>query len=176
MKTPPVQAVQQNLFELPPAHCTSKAKGQRKEKDNFAFDIMDALTAPILTFSQQWADTMPKRLLGIIPLARLKMLLMKEEKASYEECVLYIYTRSLEAPMNTDWVDIYTHVSCKVLGDWFNENHWQETKAPKQLNEWLQSKLTGLQQHIYSKRRELLKQKIRQEKRGCSTGDRAKKQ
>ncbi|GEP94485.1 hypothetical protein CCY01nite_07450 [Chitinophaga cymbidii] len=121
---------------------------------------MDALTAPVLTFSQLWADTIPQRLLAQVSMARMIALMKKQQSATDVECVIYLYTRTLEAPMNSDWVDIYTHLSCRTLENLFMEDHWNEVKAPRELTEWLQHALNRLRQFIYKKRRELLKQKM----------------
>lgn len=150
--------LQQILFEIEP-NVSSKQK--QESDDNYIFDIMDALTAPVLTFSQQWADTIPKRMLEIVPLARMKSILKREQLATLPECVIYIYTRTLEAPMDSEWTDIYTHVSCKTLEEWFGENRWEDTKAPKELSEWLLQKLNGLRRHIYVKRRQILEGQLR---------------
>jgi hypothetical protein len=63
--------------------------------------------------------------------------------------------------MDSEWTDIYTHVSCKTLQDWFNEDHWKDVGAPPVLSDWLRSKLDGLRRHIYNKRREILKGRLK---------------
>ena len=157
---PLVYGCQQSLFEAEPV--IQKEEREEKSAGNYVFDIVDALTAPILTFSQSWADTIPKRLLDIIQMARLKALMLREETATYAEGVVYIYTRSLEAPMDSGWTDIYTHITCKTLEEWFGEDHWNETKAPKELSDWLSSKLNDLLRHIYIKRRKMLKERFKE--------------
>jgi len=157
MKTPSIHVCQQNLFDIEPVSKNPKPKCE----SSYIFDIVDALSAPILTFSPLWSDTIPKRMLQIVPLTRMKALMKQEQLATYAECVIYIYTRTLEAPMDSEWTNIYTHVSCKTLEEWFNEDHWKSTIAPKVLSDWLLSKLNGLRQHIYNKRREILKGRLR---------------
>ena len=156
---PPVHTIQQNLFEV--EAITPIKENNQKRESNYVFDIVDALSAPILTFSKHWADVLPERILNIVQLARMIALMKGEQTATYAECVIYMYTRTLEAPMDHEWTDIYTHVSCTTLEDWFGEDHWNDTRAPKELSDWLQSKLTGLRRHIYEKRREILKQKCK---------------
>jgi hypothetical protein len=132
-------SVQPNLFDVE----MSSKKLTPKKESSYVFDIVDALSAPVLTFSHQWSDTIPKRMLDIVPLARMKALMQGEQLATYTECVIYIYTRTLEAPMDSEWTDIYTHISCKTLEEWFVEDHWKDTEAPRELSEWLCSKLKG---------------------------------
>jgi hypothetical protein len=165
MKRLPVLAIQQNLFEVENISPTPKEKGRQKTGDGYVFDLVDALSAPILTFSHSWADTIPTRIMDIVPLARMKAMMLKEEIATYVECTAYIYTRTLEAPMDSDWVDIYTHITCKTLEEWFGEDRWKEVNAPKELSEWLSSKLTDLRRWIYKKRREMLKARIKEQER-----------
>lgn len=130
---------------------------------DYAFDITDALSAPVLTFSVSW--TIPKRLLEIMPQARMIALIKGEELATYAEVTAYMITRSHEAPLDYEWTDIYTHVSCKVCEEFFNEDHWDEVKAPRELSPWLVAQLKGLRVHLYEKRRKLLKQQINAEKK-----------
>lgn len=138
-------------------------KKQLKPERAYVFDLMDALSAPVLTFSVAWAEMIPKRILDLIPMARMIALMSKSETATEEECAVYMYTRALEAPMSSDWVDIYLHITCKILEIRLGENHWDVLKAPRELNEWLQSKLMGLRNHIYTKRREMLKSRMKAE-------------
>jgi len=156
-----VVACQQNLFEVKPVNRQPKVK----DKSEFAFvlDIVDALQGPILTFSPAWADTIPQRMLRLVPFARMKALMLKENLATYLEVAIYIYTRSLDAPMDSDWVDIYTHVCCTVTQEYFNEDHWDTVRATKILSDWLKSKLNDLRRHIYEKRRQILTQRLKAE-------------
>ncbi|MDF2190495.1 hypothetical protein [Paraflavitalea sp. CAU 1676] len=150
------------LFD--PGADSSNSKYTSRNKD-FVFDIMDAISSPILTFSMLWADLIPNRLFNQVITARMISLMKSEELASYVECSIYLYTRSHESPMDNDWTDIYTHVCCQTLEQWFGEDHWDIVKAPRRLSEWQESKLKRLRQHIYKKRRELMKLKIRAEEK-----------
>lgn len=162
MPTTPKRISQQTLFKV--EECSKKPEKNPPLKGDGVFDILDVLTAPILTFSQLWADIIPERLLRQVPMARMISLIKRQQSATDIECVIYLYTRTYEAPMDRDWVDIYTHLSCRTLEDYFNEDHWNDIGAPKELSEWLQHELNGLRQFIYKKRRELLKQRLKSEK------------
>ena len=157
MKTTSKRVNQQVLFNIEEQPKESKQKP--KNKDDGVFDILDALTAPILTFSQLWADVIPQRLLAQIPLSRMISLMKGQQSANDLECVIYLYTRTLEAPIDRDWVDIYTHISCQTLQDYFNEDHWEDVKAPRELTEWQLQQLNKLRQFIYIKRRKFLSPK-----------------
>jgi len=124
---------------------------------------MDALESPILTHSQAWADTIPQRLLAQVTVARLANMVQKKETATDVEVAIFIYTRSLEAPMSSEWADIYFHITCKVLEQYFGENHWDDIKAPKDLDDYSINYLLGpLRKHIYEKRRKILKQRMKE--------------
>lgn len=130
---------------------------------DYTFDILDALKAPVLTFAPQW--TIPERVLKIIPLARMKALMLHEEMATYAEASAYIMTRGHEAPLDHDWTDIFTHVSCKMCEEYFGEDRWDAVQAPRELNDWQQRQLNDLRRHLYDKRRKLLKQRLKDEQR-----------
>lgn len=137
-------------------------KKTKEIKTDFSFELTDALTAPILTFSQSWADCIPERFLKLVPLARLMNLRSGKQEATWVEGVVYIYTRTLEAPMDSEWTDIYTHISCKTLEVWFKEDRWKYVQAPPVLSKWMLKKLNDLLRHIYTKRREILKNRIKE--------------
>ncbi|MFV0531747.1 MAG: hypothetical protein ACK5MD_09980 [Flavobacteriales bacterium] len=79
-----------------------------KQLDTFTFDLMDCLRNPIITFSSLWADTLPKDVLEKVIPERLISLMLKEEKATICETVLYLSTASLEGPLSHEWTEIYT--------------------------------------------------------------------
>lgn len=134
------------------------------EGEIFAFDLVDALRSPVLTHSSMWKDMIPQRILDKIPIARLIALHNQVKMATYEECSAFIMTASLEAPMDRDWTDIYTHVCCIVLQRWFNEDQWDEVQAPRTLSEYQRNYLLNpLRKHIWEKRRKLLREQMKSE-------------
>jgi len=137
-------APQQSLFDDQPS--PSKASDQLADGHDCALDLVDAVSGPIITFSRDWADTMPERILNIVTRARLKALLTREHLATDVDCMLYIYT----------------HLTCKTLSEWFNEDRWEAVQAPRELSEWEQSKLTDLRRRIFETRRKVLEQRGKQ--------------
>ncbi len=148
-------APQQSLFDDQPS--PSKASDQLADGHDYALDLVDAVSGPIITFSRDWADTMPERILNIVTRARLKALLTREHLATDVDCMLYIYTRTLIGPMDYHWTNIYLHLSCKTLSEWFDEDRWEAVDAPRELTEWEQSILMDLRRRIYETRRKVLK-------------------
>jgi len=154
--------MQQNLFEIDPIDSKKVNSPHKGDTGDFAFDILDALQSPFLTFSTAWADSIPGRVVEIIPLSRMIALMKHERTATYAEVSAYMITRSFEAPLDYDWVQIYTHVSCKTLQDWFNEDRWEIVHAPRELSHGLRSQLDHLRHCIYEKRRQILKDRMKE--------------
>jgi hypothetical protein len=128
------------------------------------FNLMDALRSPVLTQSVSWSDCIPERLLNIIPMARLASLYKHDEFATDSECVAFIMTASMEAPLTSEWVDIYTHLSCKVCEHYWQEDHWKTVMAPKVLSDYDNNYLLKpLRRFIYEKRRKILKERMKEE-------------
>lgn len=159
MRKPPVRLYQQNLFDIEPT--SPENKPSQKEQDDWVFDIMDALDGAVLTYSLHWRDLIPPRLLKVLPLARMIALMKKERLATYAECAVYLYTRTHEAPMDHELVDIYTHVCCTVQESFFHEDYWDAVQAPRKLSDWLMSKLNDLRGRLYRRRREILKAELK---------------
>lgn len=134
------------------------------DQDKFTFHFMDVLSAPILTFSQSWADSIPARLKHIILPERLLYAMQDKELAGDAECVAYIMTRTYESPMSSDWVDIYTHLSCKVAQEHWNQDCWESVSAPKELTDYQKNYLLlPLRKWIYERRRKALKERMKKE-------------
>lgn len=131
------------------------------DKSDPVFDLIDALQSPVLTFSQSWADTLPKRLLDIIIMSRMVALMTHEEIATYPEACAYIMTRTMEGPMHGEWVDIYLHVSCTVCEQYWKEDHWDELQAMRTLPEYHTNLLKELRVRIYEQRRKILKSRLK---------------
>jgi hypothetical protein len=134
-----------------------------REVDAQVFNILDALQSPIITFTTLWADCIPKRILDVIPMARMKSLALQEELASIPEVAIYLITRSLESPMDTEWVNIYTWAGCMVCEEYFNEDHWKEVTYSKTLGSDEQRYLKDLRRFIYEKRRKALRDRLKSE-------------
>lgn len=121
------------------------------------FNIMDALTSPILTHARMWADCLPDRLLKLVRMERMVQLMLKKEEAGDAETVAFIMTRTFEAPMEHDWVEIYTHLALRVC-----QQHWpiseeamKDIRAPEVLTDYQQNYLLGpLRRWIYERRRQ----------------------
>lgn len=133
--------------------------------EDAAFDITDCLQAPVLTHDMMWASAIPERILKIIPQDRLITQLKGEEMASLSEALVFIQTRTLLAPMDGDWTDIFCWLGCKVVEQWFKEDRWEDMGQSKTLTRYQEDLLKKLRVFIYEKRRTILKQRIREQEK-----------
>lgn len=134
-----------------------------KQETKFVFEYMDMLTAPVITFSTSWADVIPQHLKKDIQISRLIASLQKEEQATIPETVAYIMTRTYEAPMSSEWTNIYLWCSSEYLKKYRNKTDEDFKEIPiNVLNEYEQSLLKKLRVWIYEKRRECVKNKLKQ--------------
>jgi hypothetical protein len=125
--------------------------------------LVGALTDPIILFPGGWGDTLPDWVKGAIQIERLAQLMKGEETATDAEACAYLYTASLEAPMDSDWTQIYLYVAGKVV----SKN--RKTQIPEDigvdsLNDYQMGQLRGLKDWIYERRVKHRREKQRVEK------------
>lgn len=139
----------------------------KKQTDDFVFNFMDCLTSPIIVFKSAWQDTIPKDILKNIKLSRLLCSIQQEEKASLTETLAYIMPRTYEAPMPTEWVNIYTWLGLKYATQFKNSDQLNTMTeiAPIELSEYEIGLLNNLRRWIYDKRRKALKDKLKSSKK-----------
>tara|TARA_R110002049_G_scaffold242357_1_gene416155 strand:- start:387 stop:932 length:546 start_codon:yes stop_codon:yes gene_type:complete len=160
-------------FEVKPVLAKEKAvKPTKKEKNDFVFDFMDCLASPIIVFKSAWQDTIPKDILNRIKLSRIICSMTKEKMASLTETLAYIMPRTYEAPMPTEWVNIYTWLGLQYAM-WSKNNEQLEAMkdiAPKELSDYENGLLKNLRIWIYEKRRKALKDILKKNKVSESDG------
>jgi len=151
-------------FECEPISAPKKTSKSNKNRSNdFVFNFMDCLTSPIIVFKSAWQDTIPKDILNNIKLSRLLCSMQQEEMASVTETLVYIMPRTYEAPMPTEWVNIYTWLGLQYATQFKNDNQLDAMIeiAPSQLSEYEMELLKNLRRWIYDKRRKALKDKLK---------------
>mgnify|MGYP000044142112 CR=1 FL=1 len=160
-----IKTVQLNFgFDCDPIQIKEKILKPNKKRDNdFVFNFMDCLTSPIIVFKSAWQDTIPKDILKNIKLSRLLSSMQQEEMASLTEALAYMMPRTYEAPMPTEWVNIYTWLGLQYAGQFKNTDQLDAMKeiAPKALSEYEMGLLNNLRRWIYDKRRKALKDKLK---------------
>jgi hypothetical protein len=91
----------------------------RNQIDEQIDSLVGALTDPIIVMPGGWGDTLPEWIKSQTTLERLaqNMKALKGEKrtATDAEACAYLYTAGLEAPMDSDWTQIYLYVARKVV-------------------------------------------------------------
>ena len=131
--------------------------------DNQIDDLVGALTDPILVMPGGWGDTLPDWIKSQITLERLaqQMKVLKGENptGTDAEACAYLYTASLEAPMDHDWTQIYLYIAGKVVAMGKNAQIPEDIKV-ESLTDGQMRDLGELKGWIYEHR-----VKVRQERR-----------
>jgi len=128
-----------------------------KESEKWISDIVGVFTDPIIVFQSPWMDTLPDWMKGAITLERLIMnirsLKGEEPTGTDAEALAYMYPRTLEAPLDHDWTQIYLYLASKVI-----PYHKKGTEVPddikvESLNDQQMRDLDRLKAWIYEKRK-----------------------
>jgi len=141
-------------------------KSFKKAQSNFVFDLMDLLKSPIIVYPSAWLDAVPKHLLEKIAMARMLTQMKGEHIASLTEVVVYMMPRTYEAPMPSEWTNIYIWCGLQFAKTFNKERQIEamEEVAPKQLSEYEKCLLNRLRTWIYEKRRQALKESMKTSK------------
>ena len=82
-------------------------------------EIVGVFTDPIIAWPGGWMDSIPEKVKQQITIERLVMCMRankgEEPTGTDAEALAYMYPRTLEAPMDRDWVDIYLYLGTKVM-------------------------------------------------------------
>ncbi len=99
-------------------------------------------------------DTIPEKVKEQITIERLVMCMKaargEEPSGTDAEALAYMYPRTMEAPMDRDWVDIYLYLGTKVMAGAGTET--PEDIRKDKLDDYLMAKLKGLKDWIYQQR------------------------
>ena len=130
-------------------------------------ELVGALTDPIIVMPGGWGDTLPEWIKNQITLERLAMNMkaLEEEKltGTDAEACAYLYTASLEAPMDRDWTQIYLYVAGKVVSKGKDSQIPDDIKVDS-LNDYQTGLLRDLKDWIYQQRLKRRQEKQRAEK------------
>ena len=129
--------------------------------------LVGVFTDPLVVCPGGWHDTLPDWIKSEVTLQRLIMEMQvskgAEASATDAEACAYLYTASLEAPMDRDWADIYLHVCTKLLEK-------KGTPAPEDIRmesitQYQQGQLNDLKRWIYRRRTQAREESGRQRRR-----------
>lgn len=122
-----------------------------KQVEKGISELVRALTDPIIAWPSPWIDTIPDRLKDRVPTERLIMCMRAQTgetpTATDVEALIYMYPRTLEAPLDRDWVDIYLYLGTKVFGKETPEDIRRDTLDGQQMKD-----LNHLKAWIYERR------------------------
>jgi hypothetical protein len=131
-------------------------------------DLVGALTDPIIVWPSPWQDTLPEWIKPAITIERLvenmKALKGETPTATDAEVLAYMYPRSLEAPLGSDWTHIYLYISTKVVARHKQSDIPEDIKVDS-LNDYQAGLLRYLKDWIYEHRIKVRKERRRAERR-----------
>jgi len=140
----------------------------KNQIDNQIDELVGALTDPIIVWPGGWGDTLPDWIKYQITLERLiqEMKVSKGEKptGTDAEACAYLYVRSLEAPMDRDWTEIYLYIAGKVTARGKNAQIPDDIKVESLTNDQMRD-LQELKDWIYEHRIKVRQERRRSERR-----------
>jgi hypothetical protein len=140
-------------------------------------DLVGALTNPIIVMPEGWGDALPDWIKSQITLDRLgeniRALKGEQPTGTDAEACAYLYTCSLEAPMDSDWTRIYLYIAGKVIARAKGINVPEDIKIDS-LSDYQIRLLKDLKGWIYDHRVKVRKERQRVEKRQAKTEAAAK--
>ena len=138
-----------------------------KEIGKSISDIVGVFTDPIIAYPGGWMDTIPEKVKQQITIERLIMCMRaakgEEPTGTDAEALAYMYPRTMEAPMDRDWVDIYLYLGTKVMAGTGTE--MPEDIRKDSLDDYLMGKLNHLKAWIYQQRIKVRLERDRAERR-----------
>ncbi|MBU2536592.1 MAG: hypothetical protein KKD83_10590 [Chloroflexi bacterium] len=131
-------------------------------------DIVGVFTDPILVMPGGWGDTLPDWLKGAITMERLmsnvEALKTGEMTGTDAEACAYLYTASLEAPMDHDWTQIYLYIAGKTYQR-HKQGEMPEDIRVESLRDDQLRDLNRLKEWIYRQRATIRQERDRAERR-----------
>ena len=104
----------------------------------------------------------PDTLRELVPLSRIEEALLPEkEMASDVEALIYIHCASMEAPLESDWVDIMMYLFTKVMKRYRYVEVPKDLRSKEELPEYLMRQLEHLKRWLYKKSMEHVKELLR---------------
>jgi hypothetical protein len=138
-----------------------------RDLDSQVDELVGTFFDPIIVMPGGWGDTLPDWIKNQITLERLAQNIktLKGEKlsATDAEACAYLYTASLEAPIDNDWTQIYLYVAGKVV------SRAKDTKIPvdirvDSLNDYQIGLLRDLKDWIYGQRLKVRRERQKMER------------
>jgi hypothetical protein len=136
----------------------TETAGERQKVERHIGDLVHCIAGPLIVFSTPWSDVIPKWVRGEITMRRMiqqmKMLRNRDEPklATDIETMAYIMPRTMDAPMDHDWTEIYLWLARKCLIDAGRPGvEATEDIAPKEINQQQKEMLRHLQRWLWDR-------------------------
>jgi len=146
-----------------------KKTARHFDLDSAIGELVGTLTDPIIAWPGGWMDSIPEKVKDQIPLQRMivemqyQRGLIPERTATDAEAVAYMFPRTMEAPLDRDWTDIYLYLGNQMAKSYGTEV--PDDIKMDSLPEDLQRKLDHLKRWIYEKRVAARKARERQDRK-----------
>jgi len=131
-------------------------------------DIVGCFTDPIIVFPGGWGDTLPDWLKTAITLERMvgdmKALKGEEPTGTDAEACVYLMTLSLTQPMDSDWIQIYLHITGQSYKRW-NKGEMPADITVDSISDYQLRELNRLKLWLYHQRVKASQEKDRAERR-----------
>lgn len=144
-----------------------------RQEAKWVNEIVGVFTDPIIVMPGGWGETLPEWIKPAITLERLIANIEATKTgvmtATDAEACAYLYTASLEAPMGSDWTQIYLYIASKVY-----ERHRSKESGVtmpddirvETLSNYQHGLLADLKRWIYERRVKYRKERSREEGKG----------
>lgn len=145
----------EKLMDVPTKEAGTQKPKLRNPEEEIS-EVVGAITDPIIAWPSPWMADIPEKVKEQVPIQRMIMYMMylngkiPQPTGTDAEALAYMFPRTMEAPVDRDWVDIYVYLGnqlAKATGTEFPDDMKMET-----LPEYLQKKLDHLKHWIYEKR------------------------
>jgi len=140
----------------------------RKEMDKGIAEIVGVFCDPIIVYPSGWQDTLPDWIKPAITIERLLECARSNKEghptATDAEALAYMYPRSLEAPLDHDWAEIYMYLGTRVSRQ-HQKSEFPADIAKEALTDDQMRQLRELKAWIYDRRVKVRDERRRAEKR-----------
>jgi len=144
------------------------SKEGKLNTDDWVESMVDVFTAPLIVYPSGWEDTLPDWIKSEVTLQRLIRLMKGNDGLATDvEALAYMYPRTLEAPLDHDWMQIYMYLATKAMGSRLSG---KEAEIPadikvERLDPYLESKLIELKRWIRERQRKAIAERRKADNR-----------
>lgn len=148
------------------------------ELDKGISEIVGIFTDPTIVMPGGWGETLPDWIKEAITIERLLMNIKgirgEEMTGTDAEAVAYLYTASLNAPIDRDWTDIYLYITTQVIRR-HRKVDVPDDIAVESLSDYQMGKLRHLKGWIFRQRTRARQDRDRAERRDVKEQEKAQR-